>query len=148
MPGVRCPIKNCSYVTPDDVLHPELIIALLQLHGKEHDQPAYATKKVECPTLSASEASGSGDVAAVIKSSDPQPHRKERDQPADATKKCTTSSASEPLDCDASGSGDVHVVPSKSSATSASHCLVTSEPTMKGSVSSPPPSDDVVHVQR
>eukprot|EP00057_Strongylocentrotus_purpuratus_P012656 XP_011667130.1 PREDICTED: uncharacterized protein LOC764748 isoform X4 [Strongylocentrotus purpuratus] len=147
MPGVRCPIKNCSYVTPDDVLHLELIIALLQLHGKEHDQPAYATKKVECPTLSASEASGSGDVAAVIKSSDPQPHRKERDQPADATKKCTTSSPSEALDCDASGSGDVHEVPSKSSATSASHCLVTSEPTMKGSVSSPPPSDDVVHVQ-
>ena len=129
MPGVRCPLKNCSYVTPDDVAHPELIIAILQLHGKEHDQSTSEALD--------SDASGSDDVAPS-KSSDPQPHGKECNQPADATKKaeCRTSSASEALDSDASGD----VTPSKSCATGARHCM---EATMTESVSSPPLSDDV-----
>ncbi len=109
----------------------------MQLHGKEHELlPPDATNK-ESLTLSASEAlpSGSGDGAKSSASLSASEALHVPSGSCDETKSSATSSASEALP---SGSGDK----AKSSATDL-------EPTVKrfkGSVSSPPPSDEEVKV--
>ena len=56
MPGVRCPVTTCEYVTPNDAT-PELTVVLLQLHGKDHEPTNQSggakTEKVKRPTISA-----------------------------------------------------------------------------------------------